>query len=80
MLCQLHDIGYTETEQSSSRPFCGPLSSSSHLIHVVVDGELEALPALRREPVVVHLGVQQDAQAVLLTQLDSGPETNQGKL
>ena len=40
----------------------------------MVDGELEALPSLRREPVVVHLGVQQDAQPVLLAQLDAGPE------
>ena len=39
----------------------------------MVDGDLEALPALRREPVVVHLGVQQDAQPVLLAQLDSRP-------
>ena len=48
---------------------------NSHLIHVMVDGELEPLPALRREPVVVHLGVQQDAQPVLLAKLDSGPES-----
>ena len=41
----------------------------------MMNGDLEALSSLRREPVVVHLGVQQDAQAVLLTQLDSGPET-----
>ena len=40
----------------------------------MVDGELEPLPALRREPVVVHLGIQQDAQPVLLAQLDSGPD------
>ena len=51
------------------------ISVPSHLIHVVVDGDLEALPALRREPVVVHLGVQQDAQPVLLAQLDSRPGT-----
>ena len=48
---------------------------SSHLIHVMVDGELESLPALWREPVVVDLGVKQDAQSVLLAQLDTGPES-----
>ena len=49
---------------------------ASHLIHVVMDGKLESLPALRREPVVVDLGVQQDAQPVLLAQLDSGPKSD----
>ncbi len=40
------------------------------LVHVRVDGQLEALPALGREGVVVDLCVQQQRQAVLLAQLD----------
>ncbi len=44
------------------------------LVHVVVDGQLEALAALRAEPVVVDLGVEQDGEAVLLAQLDARPD------
>ena len=47
--------------------------TAADLVHVMVDGDLEPLAALGREPVVVHLGVQQDAQPVLLAQLDSRP-------
>ena len=41
------------------------------LVHVRVDRQFESLPLLRRERVVVDLGVKKQRQAVLFAQLDA---------